>query len=345
MKKIMIIFLSSTMLFGCGKIEPQIAKLKGLITKNPPAASKENTVSEMVPNESINSVAAPVEQANVEACVDQRVDAFRKEYGEDRAINYDVLEEWESECKEKSSSPIFSCMTNNHKAIRVYVKNGLLHYEFGVPNNAPEMSLAIPPGKADISLWSGVGRYESYSIGFANGNTIYSVFWSHDKLSDKGGVEAGVNVERNGSILTTVNCGNQADIFYDTDKLIDQTNNLAGVAETTALEQSFYRMPRLIFEKNDLIEKMRNSGVEDFYLKDILAYLDTPKIYWNNCVSGYADESKQRGGYGEAEAQKYGEQVCKSKTNALYACLNEESIKSAASCLKKEMEEEMANAD
>ena len=307
MKKVMMIFLSSTMLFGCGKIEPQIAKLKGLITKDSPVVSKEKTISEIAPNEPVAPTEAPAE-----------------------LIIY---------------STIFSCMTKNYKSIKVYAKNGLLHYEFGAPDSAPEMSLTIPPEKANISLWSSVGRYESYSIGFANGNTIYSVFWSHDKLSNKDGVEAGVNVEINGKILTTVNCGNQADIFYDANKLIDQANNAAGAAEATALEQSSYRMPRLIFEKNDLLVKMQANGAEIFQLRDIKSYLETPEIYWNDCVSGYADESKQRGGYGEAEAQKYGEQVCKSKTNALYACLNDESIKSAASCLKKEMEEEMANAD
>ena len=307
MKKVMMIFLSSTMLFGCGKIEPQIAKLKGLITKDSPVVSKEKTISEIAPNEPVAPTEAPAE-----------------------LIIY---------------STIFSCMTKNYKSIKVYAKNGLLHYEFGAPDSAPEMSLTIPPEKANISLWSSVGRYESYSIGFANGNTIYSVFWSHDKLSNKDGVEAGVNVEINGKILTTVNCGNQADIFYDANKLIDQANNAAGAAEATALEQSSYRMPRLIFEKNDLLVKMQANGAEIFQLRDIKSYLETPEIYWNDCVSGYADESKQRGGYGEAEAQKYGEQVCKAKTNALYACLNDESIKSAASCLKKEMEEEMANAD
>lgn len=221
---ISIAITAGLLISGCGKIEPQITKLKGLITKDSPAASKEKTVFEIVPTEPVVPTEVPAEQANLETCVDQRVDAFRKENGEERAINYDVLEEWESECKENS---------------------------------------------------------------------------------------------------------------YTT----------AGTTGSKTLEKTPYRIPKLFFEEVDLIQKMRASGVDDFYLKDIQAYLKNPENYWTKCVNGYADESKQSGGYGEAEAQKYGEQACKAKTNALYACLNEESIKSAASCLKKEMEEEMANAD
>lgn len=101
-----------------------------------------------------------------------------------------------------------------------------------------------------------------------------------------------------------------------------------------------YRKPKLSFEKTNLFEEMRNDRIEDFHIKSIQSYLETPENYWGSCVNGYAEESKQSGGYGEAEAQKYGEQVCKKKTNALYACLNEISIKSAISCLKKDIEEE-----
>ena len=105
-------------------------------------------------------------------------------------------------------------------------------------------------------------------------------------------------------------------------------------------DEAAYRKPKLSFEKTALFEEMRTSGIEDFNLEGIQSYLETPENYWESCVNGYADVSKQSGGYGEAEAQKYGEQVCKNKTNALYACLNDISIKSAVSCLKKDIEEE-----
>ena len=301
------VIASSLLLSGCAKIEDQFLKIKGLIKKEASANTQQPITPETISSEPTREDSKPSTQ-------------------EDKSI-------------------IFACLSKNQKFIKVSTKAGLINYEFGTPGNAPEISLSVTPEKAAISLWNGVGRYESYSIGFSNGDTNYSVFWSQDKQSEASGLEAGVHVERNGEIIATVSCNSTDDIFYDVNQLVHQTTGSIGAAEANPHEKLPYRLPKLTFEETILFDKLRANGVESFHILGIQSYLENPKIYWENCVSGYAETSKQSGGYGEVEAQNHGEQVCQSKANDTYACLNDLPIKSAASCLQRNWGQETANAD
>lgn len=51
-----------------------------------------------------------------------------------------------------------------------------------------------------------MGRSESYTVNVPNGDVVYSVFWSRDKLAKANPVEAGVSVEINGNPVATVVC-------------------------------------------------------------------------------------------------------------------------------------------
>lgn len=46
----------------------------------------------------------------------------------------------------------------------------------------------------------------SYSINIPNGEHNYNVFWGVDRLTEEHAEDAGVNVEKNGATLATVNC-------------------------------------------------------------------------------------------------------------------------------------------
>jgi hypothetical protein len=113
------------------------------------------------------------------------------------------------------SATLFSCLTPKGKQIELCDAGKTIQYSFGKPQAKPEIVVTVPRNQASTSQWAGVGRYMTYSVDVPNGDTIYSVFWSADKIER--GIEAGVNVLVKGKVAATVNC---------TEKSID--SNLEG---------------------------------------------------------------------------------------------------------------------
>lgn len=120
---------------------------------------------------------------------------------------------------EVGSKTIFSCMTTKGKQIEVCDAGKTISYSFGKPQEKPEIVVKVPRNQASTYQWEGVGRYMSYSVNIPNGNTVYSVFWGVDRLSEEHAVEAGVNVETNNKSVATVKCS---------EKNIEQ--NIEGIA-------------------------------------------------------------------------------------------------------------------
>ncbi len=107
---------------------------------------------------------------------------------------------------EPDSKTVFSCQTAKGKLIQVCDSGKTIDYSFGKPELAPEMVVRAPRNEASTFQWQGIGRYINYSVSIPHGNTVYSVFWSLDKLSESHAIEAGVNVEVNKKLVATVPC-------------------------------------------------------------------------------------------------------------------------------------------
>lgn len=128
-----------------------------------------------------------------------------------------------SKASEKSDKAIgnrallFSCGTENGKEILLFETDDTIDYSFGEPNAKPELELTVPRSQASTWQWKGIGRSMTYAVDVPNQETIYSVFWSADRLSPNHEIEAGVRVRNNGKTLTTVYCVGKA------------VNNLQGV--------------------------------------------------------------------------------------------------------------------
>lgn len=105
----------------------------------------------------------------------------------------------------KGSQALFSCMTKKGKQIEVCDAGATISYRFGPPA-APEIAIQVPRQQARTFQWAGMGRYMSYSVDIPNGQTVYSVFTSLDRISEKHAFEAGVNVLQKGELLATVKC-------------------------------------------------------------------------------------------------------------------------------------------
>lgn len=106
---------------------------------------------------------------------------------------------------ETGSKTVFSCLTGSGKQIEVCDDGKTIGYSFGKPAK-PEIALKVPRSQASTHQWQGIGRYESYTAEIPNGNTVYSVFWSVDKLTEQHAVEAGVNVMVDNNLAATVKC-------------------------------------------------------------------------------------------------------------------------------------------
>ena len=107
---------------------------------------------------------------------------------------------------DKDVKTVFSCQTAKGKVIEVCDAGKTISYSFGLPTSKPEIVVTVPRAQASTSQWEGVGRYMSYSVNIPNGNGVYSVYWAADRMSDKHGIEAGVNVEINKKQVATVKC-------------------------------------------------------------------------------------------------------------------------------------------
>ena len=116
---------------------------------------------------------------------------------------------------EPGSKTVFSCQTAKGKVIQVCDAGKTIDYSFGKPELAPELVVRAPRGEASTFQWQGIGRYISYSVSIPNGNTVYSVFWSLDKLSESRATEAGVNVEVNNKLVATVLCADAKSIVQN----------------------------------------------------------------------------------------------------------------------------------
>jgi hypothetical protein len=99
---------------------------------------------------------------------------------------------------------LFTCTTDNGKEIQLFETEKTIDYSFGRPGETPELELQVPRDQASTWQWHGIGRWMNYSVSVPNGDTIYTVFSGVDKLSPR--QESGVRVERNGKMLTTVDC-------------------------------------------------------------------------------------------------------------------------------------------
>lgn len=114
---------------------------------------------------------------------------------------------------------LFSCDTQKgQKQILLCDNQATIDYSFGKKGQKPELALSVPRAEASTWQWAGIGRYISYSVTIPNGDYVYSVFWSADRLSEAHAVEAGVNVEKKGELLATILCTEQG-----------MVNNLEGV--------------------------------------------------------------------------------------------------------------------
>ena len=89
---------------------------------------------------------------------------------------------------------VFSCPTAKGRRIEVCDLGQTIRYSFGKPKAKPEISVSVPKAKATGLSCYTCGRYVTHSIDFPNGDTIYRVSWSADRLSEAGTIGGGVEV-------------------------------------------------------------------------------------------------------------------------------------------------------
>jgi hypothetical protein len=116
-----------------------------------------------------------------------------------------VLRNWWAK-QQSDRKLLFSCNTQNGKRILLQDAGQTIDYTFGKLNQTPELSLKVPRNQASTWQWQGIGRWMNYSIEVPNQETLYSVFWSMDRLNPKNPVDAGVQVRVNSKVVATVQC-------------------------------------------------------------------------------------------------------------------------------------------
>jgi hypothetical protein len=104
-----------------------------------------------------------------------------------------------------SDELLFYCTTDTGKVLELYDLGDTIQYSFG-PEYEPELLLNVPRNQATTYQWAGVGRSIYYSVDIPNQDTVYTVFWSVDRLESDYPIYAGVDVQINREYVTTVPC-------------------------------------------------------------------------------------------------------------------------------------------
>ena len=67
-----------------------------------------------------------------------------------------------------------------------------------------ELALSVPHSEASTHQWAGIGRYMNHSVDIPNGNTVYRVFTSADRIEQTS--SAGITVLRGEKTLANIAC-------------------------------------------------------------------------------------------------------------------------------------------
>ncbi|MBK9443463.1 MAG: hypothetical protein IPN53_20065 [Comamonadaceae bacterium] len=110
---------------------------------------------------------------------------------------------------------VFSCLTAAGKRIEVCDAGQTIDYSFGSPNAKPEIVVRAPRRAATTYQWPGAGRHFSYSVDVPNDNTVYSVYWSADRMGAEPDAKGGVIVSIDGRERGTVRCAHGQDIVQN----------------------------------------------------------------------------------------------------------------------------------
>ena len=108
-----------------------------------------------------------------------------------------------------NAKTVFACQTGQGKRILVCDAGKTIDYSFGYlgrPGAKPEIVVRASRADASTFQWKGIGRAMSYSVQVPNGDTLYRVFWSMDRLTESHPVDAGVEVEISQKHVATVKC-------------------------------------------------------------------------------------------------------------------------------------------
>lgn len=102
---------------------------------------------------------------------------------------------------------IFQCETTNKKTVLVQMNKNRVSYKFGRNLSKPEIAFSIPKNEASTYQWPGGGSIY-YDVDIPNGETIYTVYSSIDRMSKDYDSESGIVVTQNNKELARILCNN-----------------------------------------------------------------------------------------------------------------------------------------
>jgi len=106
-----------------------------------------------------------------------------------------------------ADTTIFQCETTNKKNVLVQMNKNRVSYKFGRNLSKPEIAFSVPKNEASTYQWPGGGSIY-YDVDVPNGETVYTVYSSIDRMSREYDSESGIVVTQNGKELARILCNN-----------------------------------------------------------------------------------------------------------------------------------------
>lgn len=109
-----------------------------------------------------------------------------------------------------SSELIFSCTTDNGKRLKIMKGDDQAQYLFYNKNKKLELDVKNNISSMDIRFSEPEGSVITTSVPFKNGEFIYDVFTSTDRLTDEHLSHSGVIILKGNNFLANVKCNNNS---------------------------------------------------------------------------------------------------------------------------------------
>lgn len=105
-----------------------------------------------------------------------------------------------------NENPFFRCITISNKVIELKRQDDKFIYNFGSPNQPPELEIKKLPHEVEIAMGNLSGNELSNSVSLTNGAYTYTVITKISRTADTQEPEHGIIVKKNSRYLAYIPC-------------------------------------------------------------------------------------------------------------------------------------------
>lgn len=105
-----------------------------------------------------------------------------------------------------NQNPLYRCTTKSKKVVELKKQDDKIFYNFGSPNQPPELEIKKSSHEVEISMGNLSGNELGNSVSLTNGAYIYTVIMKINRIAETQEPEHGIIVKKNSRYLAYIPC-------------------------------------------------------------------------------------------------------------------------------------------